>query len=113
VPSCPLQQARFEDPFVDQSANGPSKPLNRPRIGAVAIEHADYVAPRLVGSHTANGGQPGLELAEHPVQMRGIPARAQFADRGRVACAQAGIAANPSAPSAESTRPGVPLAVRL
>src|SRR3954447_11539253 len=50
LPSRAVQQLRLDHPFRHKPAHGPPEPFNRPRAFSVVVEHADNVAPGLVGS---------------------------------------------------------------
>ena len=106
VPPRALEQLGLENAFRDQPTHGTPEPFDGPLAGAIAVEHAYDIAPRLLRPHPPNRGQPRLELGEHAAEMGRIAAGAQLADGCRVAGAQSGIAAKPAA-TAAGLQPGL------
>ena len=89
-----VEQDRLDDAFGDQAADGAAEALDRPGGVAAPIQHAHDIAPWLIGAHAPHRGQPGLQAGENAIEVGGIAARPDFANRRRVTCAQARIAAD-------------------
>jgi hypothetical protein len=86
------------DTFVGQPPYRAAQPLDRPGGGCLpTVQDPHDIAPRLVGAHLPDGGQPGVQPRQDAFQMRGFAACAQFADGVRITGAQTGIAADAAA----------------
>ena len=91
-----IQQCRLDHSLRHQPSDGSTKPFNGPRRAIAAVQDPDNVAPGLVWAHALNCGQPGTQLGENAIEMRGGAAGSGFANGFGVASAEARIAPDPA-----------------
>jgi len=96
-PSCrwgATQQSRLDGSFLNKSIYCPVEPLDHPGRILSAVQDPYEVAPGLVGAHPPHGRQPRVQWCQTAVQVLGISVCPDRADRGGVASAHAGVAAD-------------------
>ena len=67
------------------------------QVSLAAVQDADDVAPRLLRAHSPHRREPGIQLGENAIEVRGITSVSSVADRGRVPGPEAGVAADATA----------------
>ena len=67
-----LQQGSLDQAFRDQSPHRAAQALDRPGFPLAPVQDADDVAPRLLGAHSPHRREPGIQLGENAIEVRGI-----------------------------------------
>jgi hypothetical protein len=90
------QQACLDDAFGGQPPCRAAQPLDRPVACSPPVQDPHDVTPGLVRTHPPRGRQPRVQLCQNAFEIGGLATAADLADRVRIPCPQAGIAADAS-----------------